>query len=60
MTIKQQKNSLIITFPSRSAVNKDIYLFDLKGQMVSCPITLNRTNAIVDTKSCRPDIIVYL
>lgn len=50
MTIKQQKNSLIITFPSRSAVNKDIYLFDLKGQMVSCPITLNRTNAIVDTK----------
>jgi hypothetical protein len=50
VTIKQQKNSLIITFPSKSVINKDIYLFDLKGQMVSCPITLSRTNAIVDTK----------
>ena len=51
VVVKQARNSLIVYFPSKTAANRDISLFNARGQSITCPVSLSGAALTIDTRS---------
>jgi hypothetical protein len=51
VVVKQAHNSLVVYFPSKAAANKDVFLFNARGQAITCPVRLSGIALTIDTRS---------
>jgi hypothetical protein len=50
VTVRQLRNTLMVFFPSKDAVSRDVVLYNARGQAVACPVTPAAAALTIDTK----------